>query len=893
MAFENDEDVAIELELRDYLSANAKVAAREIDEMADNTRQLNRQLLLLDRRSTRAAIGIGKLTAAVKAYNAVAGNSVNNLNLLNKQVETYTGRNNTLTKSLNRVDAAGRRSNRTMLFTLRHLKSIIRFAPLAASALGLVAVAMGAIGLAAAGGVAVQGLIQVAGALASLISLSALLPTAIGGIIATVLTLVVAFNGVGEAIGAAFANDPAKLNEALKKLSPSARAVVKEFLPFVKQLKQLQQLTQEALFKPLVKALGPALKALLPVLTKGMTGLAGTFGLLIEKVLEFLRSSRGLEIINEFFIGAQHLIEAFIGSFDELGRGFHALIMAAGPAWDRFVSALETGLVKFGRWMADIAEDGRLEKWLDSAFNTAAALADILMLVGSILGELVSAAGGSSGIMGVIVDFLEQVNDWIESVEGQQVIQSFFGAMREILEELSPLLLIFADAIGSVFGPTLREIVLGLAPGVETFLIALRDALKLMIPYWGVLAQAVSDALIALAPLLPVLGELLGTVGLGLAQLLQALAGYLGPLIQAVSEPLAAMIRAFNEASMDRMGILTDLATQFADALADLAPMLTEVATIFLQEFNKYLAQTAPIMAQMTPMLLELAFLLGQAIVQALQQMMPYMPDLIDAFFQFMLTLAQVAPVLLPQLIYFLEKILPQIIPLTPTILQVATALLRFGTQALNTTIMVLGWFDKMRRDFEEWKSKIKAIFDTIEEIFLGPFRRAKDAILGIFDEIRRNARNLIPALNFKLPDLNPFRAFGGPVEAGVTYTVGEIGPELFVPNVGSPQMIGLHGMEERSFPTSGMVIPSYMLDAFSKVEEGVARQLASMERQDVVSRAEVVELVAAGVKAATTSGDTYHVNVHFHGQVSSEVDIERAVRKAIEKIERDKRERS
>jgi hypothetical protein len=57
--------------------------------------------------------------------------------------------------------------------------------------------------------------------------------------------------------------------------------------------------------------------------------------------------------------------------------------------------------------------------------------------------------------------------------------------------------------------------------------------------------------------------------------------------------------------------------------------------------------------------------------------------------------------------------------------------------------------------------------------------------------------------------------ATGGPVMAGNTYLVGELGPEMFVPSVGSPHMVGANGPEIRDFHTSGTIIPHTMVNQF------------------------------------------------------------------------------
>ena len=68
-------------------------------------------------------------------------------------------------------------------------------------------------------------------------------------------------------------------------------------------------------------------------------------------------------------------------------------------------------------------------------------------------------------------------------------------------------------------------------------------------------------------------------------------------------------------------------------------------------------------------------------------------------------------------------------------------------------------------------------------------------------------------AMQYALDFENRFA--GGPIAAGNTYMVGEIGPELFVPNVGLPQMVGASGPEIRDFHTSGTIIPTQMVGTY------------------------------------------------------------------------------
>jgi hypothetical protein len=76
-------------------------------------------------------------------------------------------------------------------------------------------------------------------------------------------------------------------------------------------------------------------------------------------------------------------------------------------------------------------------------------------------------------------------------------------------------------------------------------------------------------------------------------------------------------------------------------------------------------------------------------------------------------------------------------------------------------------------------------------------------------------------AMQYALDFENRFA--GGPVTSGGTYMVGELGPELFVPTYGTPQMVGQGGPEIRDFHASGTIIPADMVGSY------MAAQTASL----------------------------------------------------------------
>lgn len=113
-------------------------------------------------------------------------------------------------------------------------------------------------------------------------------------------------------------------------------------------------------------------------------------------------------------------------------------------------------------------------------------------------------------------------------------------------------------------------------------------------------------------------------------------------------------------------------------------------------------------------------------------------------------------------------------------------------------------------------------------------------------------------------------RADGGPVLAGLSYLVGERGPEAFI-SASGVSIIGENGMEHRTFAESGYVVPNHEL----------AGVLAGQAK----------EAPARGNSEQSHGGD---INVHIGTiQQATEFDVTVAVKKAILEAERNRRERS
>jgi hypothetical protein len=177
---------------------------------------------------------------------------------------------------------------------------------------------------------------------------------------------------------------------------------------------------------------------------------------------------------------------------------------------------------------------------------------------------------------------------------------------------------------------------------------------------------------------------------------------------------------------------------------------------------------------------------------------------------------------------------------------------------------------------------------DGLYDVFVKPFKDAYNRVKGIIEDVKDIIKNTDfgSLLKSGLDAINPFRFMGGPVVGGQAYTVGEIGPEMFVPQVGSPKMVGEGGMETFQPNTAGTIIPSFMLESMRSSEALMRKHLSSQE------------------KTTLPSMSTREVHTHYHnyegdkleatftGDIRSEVDIERAMRRFHQQMKRDEMER-
>lgn len=286
----------------------------------------------------------------------------------------------------------------------------------------------------------VPAIIALTAALANLIGLVAVLPGSFGVLLSVIAPLVLAFQNFGEAVSAVASGDVDKINEALKKLSPSAADAVREIGKLLPQLRTFQKLMQEAFFVPFRGGITQLVTSFLPVLTTGFRQINLALGTFVKQLIDMLTTSDNLKVFADLFAATARIITTLTGPIIRLFDAINASIQASLPFVERIAAAFGRAFDAFAAFINKSIETGAFNKFIEDAFTTVKELIDLLKAVGGLLGTLFAGTEEAGhGLIKTLTDLTIRLDDFLKSAEGQQA-----------LRDLSTLADLFGQALGAV-----------------------------------------------------------------------------------------------------------------------------------------------------------------------------------------------------------------------------------------------------------------------------------------------------------------------------------------------------------------------------------------------------------------------------------------------------------
>jgi hypothetical protein len=260
---------------------------------------------------------------------------------------------------------------------------------------------------------------------AALVNLALALPAALGIVLGIVLPLVIAMHNLGDAMQLVFEKDPKKFAEGLKKLSPVMRDLVKTLRPFRAAFESLRDQVQRAFFDPIIKQLGPSLKATLGKLTEGLAAVASALGNLVADIMRALSSPEMINLWRDFLYSVANFIRTNSGTIVELIKVLGAMAAAALPLVTKLLEKFGDFLLQFAAWIMGAITDGRFEAWLKIGIS---ALQAIWGLVKALIGLFAALFGsiqeGGRDFLNILTRAINKFTAWVKSPEGQKALQN-------------------------------------------------------------------------------------------------------------------------------------------------------------------------------------------------------------------------------------------------------------------------------------------------------------------------------------------------------------------------------------------------------------------------------------------------------------------------------------
>ncbi|MGE3487452.1 MAG: hypothetical protein AB7L09_22250 [Nitrospira sp.] len=283
--------------------------------------------------------------------------------------------------------------------------------------------------------------IQFAGAVAPAVGVVAALPGALLSVAAAGATVKIATVGMGDAFKAVASGDAAALEKALAKLSPEARAFVKEVAALKPAWNALRLNVQNALFQDLSVTVRDLGRTYLPVLNTGFVDIAKSMNVAARVSAKALMQPETVAALGRV-LDATSLSTANLGA--AAGHTLSGLINM-GSVGAEYLAILSYGSIKaaedFDRWTQSAEGQQKVNDWINTGVGVLKQLWQILQNLGNIAQGVWAAMNeGSGGVLENLIALTAQVSEWVNSAQGQETLVAIFNALHQIMVALLPII---------------------------------------------------------------------------------------------------------------------------------------------------------------------------------------------------------------------------------------------------------------------------------------------------------------------------------------------------------------------------------------------------------------------------------------------------------------------
>jgi phage-related protein len=470
---------------------------------------------------------------------------------------------------------------------------------LGASLAGTLAKATAAIGSLGAAGSAISGLTTIVGSLGGAL---ALIPAGVVAAQVAINTLRLGVQGFSDAVSE---TDPEKFAELAEKLAPSARAAVIEVRNLADAWEEMQNAIQQELFEDTAGIISRLGNTFIPILRTELSGIASDFNEAGTQTANFVLRGTQVETVRDILQNSREAVGNLSTSMSALAQIFLDVVAVGSE----FLPGLSDGFNGAAQRAADFVnsarETGELKAFIQEALDTLKQLGDVFQNIGRIIDAVFDAFDAAgAGALDTLVRLTDTVADFLESFEGQQILQVVAEALKTISGVAGTVLKAALDALGPVLVdllPLFAQIA-ELAGGV------LAEAITLLVP---IIAELVK----VIAPLIPPILELISQLLPPLAELLNALL----PIITAVIDILIAVVPPLAAIAENVINMLIPAIEFMAEVITRVGGVVRDVLTFVANTFVSVHTRISNIVSGAWRVIRDVVFNTGSAVLNAVR----------------------------------------------------------------------------------------------------------------------------------------------------------------------------------------------------------------------------------------------------------------------------------
>jgi hypothetical protein len=370
-------------------------------------------------------------------------------------------------------------------------------------------------------------------------------------------TVKVGFHGVGDAIKDAFGTAK-DYNKAAAKLSPEAKRFTDAIRGMKKELKGVQQSTQQGLFRGSGKEVRELGERYLPLIKRGLTETAQAFGRGRRSVAEYLNTAgatnRVTEILGDTSLAAGRLSRSFKPVVQSLLN-----IGSVGTSFlPDLADKLSTVAERFARFTVSARQDGSLAQFFQEGIDSVGDLGNALKGAGRILGAFFAAGNAAdSSPLETFAGVLNSIADTVNKPAFQAGLSNFFDAVGVAGERLGEKIGVLGDALVTL-EPSISRLVETGAVALPSILESVAGAAESLAPALNVLTTAFAAVAPAAGPiLLALVGVKVGLLAVaGVAKVVGVITAVRGAILTMGTTAVATRIRLLGvAASLQAVGL--------------------------------------------------------------------------------------------------------------------------------------------------------------------------------------------------------------------------------------------------------------------------------------------------------------------------------------------------